>query len=159
ARARSHPRTLATAALSPPDRPRRRSASPRRWPRPRRSAWRRARRSGPSPGARSSSACVPARAPRACPDAAKSRSPPAGFTNGMLDWRIATGESGSDASLEMLAECGVQLAELLDRGTNAPGDSDPHALDVRRRAPRPTPEAGGGAQLLGELIDLDPRRA
>ena len=75
----------------------------------------------------------------------------------MLDGHIAATEPGPDAPFEVLAEHGVQLAELLDCSANAASHGEAHALHIRRHPARAAAEAGGGAQLVAELLDLGAR--
>src|SRR5262245_34803133 len=73
----------------------------------------------------------------------------------VFDRRVAAGEAGADAPLEILAERRMELAELLDRGTNPTRDGDPHPIHVGRCPARPATEASGSAQLVPELLHLD----
>src|SRR5437879_6062282 len=75
----------------------------------------------------------------------------------MLDGRIATGEPGPHAQLEVLTERGVELAEMRDRGANAPSNCNPHPFHLGRSTARSAAESGGGAKLLAELLDLGAR--
>src|SRR5262245_49834266 len=76
---------------------------------------------------------------------------------GVLDRRVAAGEPRPHAVLEVLAERGMELADPLDRGPNAPGHRQPHAVRIGRCPACAATETGGGAQLVAELLEFAAR--